>query len=81
MPWNNPHPAAPSLRAWQDAEGFAYECSAVQLDASKKGRRGMESYLLYMSKTDSTRFPVTTGAHHSLLRFLAFEDVPDLFFQ
>jgi hypothetical protein len=24
MPWNDPHTAAPSLRAWQDAEGFEY---------------------------------------------------------
>jgi hypothetical protein len=47
MPWNDPHPAAPSLWAWQDAEGFAYECSATPLDASQSGRRGMESFLLY----------------------------------
>ena len=47
MPWNDPHTAAPSLRAWQDAEGFAYECSATPLDASTNGRRGMESFLLY----------------------------------
>ena len=47
MPWNDPHTAAPSLWAWQDAEGFEYECSAAPLDASQGGRRGMESYLLY----------------------------------
>ena len=47
MPWNDPHTAAPSLWAWQDAEGFEYECSAAPLDASINGRRGMESYLLY----------------------------------
>jgi hypothetical protein len=47
MPWNDPHTAAPSLWAWQDAEGFEYECSATPLDASTNGRRGMESYLLY----------------------------------
>jgi hypothetical protein len=28
MPWNDPHTATPSLWAWQDAEGFEYECSA-----------------------------------------------------
>jgi hypothetical protein len=28
MPWNDPHTAAPSFWAWQDAEGFEYECSA-----------------------------------------------------
>ena len=47
MPWNDPHTAAPSLWAWQDAEGFEYECSATPLDASQGGRRGMESFLLY----------------------------------
>ena len=47
MPWNDPHTAAPSLWAWQDAEGFEYECSATPLDASQNGRRGMESFLLY----------------------------------
>jgi hypothetical protein len=47
MPWNDPHTAAPSLWAWQDAEAFEYECSAAPLDASINGRRGMESYLLY----------------------------------
>jgi hypothetical protein len=47
MPWNDPHTAAPSLWAWQDAEGFEYKCSATPLDASQGGRRGMESFLLY----------------------------------
>jgi hypothetical protein len=47
MPWNDPHTAAPSLWAWQDAEGFSFECSATLLDASQRERRGMESYLLY----------------------------------
>jgi hypothetical protein len=47
MPWNDPHTAAPSLWAWHDAEGYAYECSATPLDASTGGRRGMESFLLY----------------------------------
>ena len=47
MPWNDPIIEASLLWAWQDAEGFAYECSAAPLDASQSGRRGMESYLLY----------------------------------
>ena len=47
MPWNDPHTAAPSLWAWQNAEGFEYECSTTPLDASQSGRRGMESFLLY----------------------------------
>jgi hypothetical protein len=47
MPWNDPHTAAPSLWAWQDAEGFSFECSAAPLDTSQGVRRGMESFLLY----------------------------------
>jgi hypothetical protein len=47
MPWNDPHTAAPSLWAWQDAEGFSFECSATPLNTSQGVRRGMESYLLY----------------------------------
>ena len=47
MPWNDPHIAAPSLWAWQDAEGYEYECSATPLDASQNVRRGMEIFLLY----------------------------------
>ena len=43
MPWNDPHTAAPSLWAWQDAEGYEYECSATPLDASQSGRRGMDT--------------------------------------
>jgi hypothetical protein len=52
MPWNDPHTAAPSLWAWQDAEGFGYECSATPLDASQGGRRGMESFLLYQYRQE-----------------------------
>jgi hypothetical protein len=47
MPWNDPITEAPSLWAWQDAEGFAYECSAAPLEALPAERRGMESFLLY----------------------------------
>lgn len=47
MPWADPHAEGPSLWAWQDAEGFEYECSAAPLDATQSGRQGMESYLLY----------------------------------
>ncbi|MCX6683520.1 MAG: hypothetical protein NTZ37_02140 [Methanoregula sp.] len=47
MPWHDPIGEAPPLWAWQDAEGFSYECSAAPLDASQSGRRGMESFLLY----------------------------------
>jgi hypothetical protein len=37
MPWHDPIPEAPSLRAWQDAEGFTYACSAAQLDSLHSG--------------------------------------------
>jgi hypothetical protein len=47
MPWNDPHTAAPSLWAWQNAEGFSFECSAAPFDTSQGVRRGMESFLLY----------------------------------
>lgn len=46
MPWYDPHPAAPALWAWRDAEEFGYECSAAPFDASQFSRRGMESFLL-----------------------------------
>jgi hypothetical protein len=38
MPWNDPHTPAPSLWAWQDAEGYEYECSATPLDVSQQYR-------------------------------------------
>ena len=47
MPWSEPMTEAPSLWAWQHAEGFSYECSAAPLDASAATRRAMESFLLY----------------------------------
>jgi hypothetical protein len=34
MPWADPHAEAAALWAWQDAEGYGYECSAAPLDAS-----------------------------------------------
>jgi hypothetical protein len=65
MPWHDPMAEAPPLWAWQDAEGFAYECSAAPLDASQSGRRGMESYLLYryrQERGEST--PCNFGRFH-----------------
>jgi len=52
MPWNEPMTEAPSLWAWQKAEGYSYECSAAPLDASPGGRRGMQSYLLYQYRQE-----------------------------
>ena len=52
MPWSEPMTEAPSLWAWQNAEGYSYECSATPLDASPGGRRGMMSYLLYQYRQE-----------------------------
>jgi hypothetical protein len=52
MPWSEPMTEAPSLWAWQNAEGYSYECSATPLDASLWGRRGMMSYLLYQYRQE-----------------------------
>jgi hypothetical protein len=52
MPWSEPMTEAPSLWAWQNAEGYSYECSAAPLDASPGGRRGMMSYLLYQYRQE-----------------------------
>jgi hypothetical protein len=57
MPWTDPHAEAAALWAWQDAEGFEYECSAASLDASPSGRRGMESYLLYRYRQEDGKSP------------------------
>jgi len=46
MPWSDPFTEAPALWALQDAGGISFECSAAPLDASRNGRRGMESLLL-----------------------------------
>jgi hypothetical protein len=69
MPWHDPMGEAPPLWAWQDAEGFAYECSVAPLDASQSGRRGMESFLLYryrQERGEST--PCNFGRFHPRYR-------------
>jgi len=58
MPWSEPMTEAPSLWAWQDAEGFSYECSAAPLDASPGGRRAMESFLLYRYRQERGESPL-----------------------
>ena len=40
MPWSEPMTEAPALWAWQDAEGFEYQCSAAPLDASAERKTG-----------------------------------------
>ena len=50
MPWNDPHTAAPSLWAWNNAEHYEYECSASPLDASASGRKGIWSHPAYANR-------------------------------
>jgi hypothetical protein len=69
MPWNDPITEAPSLWAWQDAEGFSYECSAAPLDASPAGRQGMESFLLYRYRQEYGASPLCNfGRFHPRYR-------------
>jgi len=69
MPWNDPIAEAPSLWAWQDAEGFEFECSAAPLDASRSQRRGMESYLLYRYRQEHGASPLSNfGRFHPRYR-------------
>jgi len=69
MPWNDPHPEAPALWAWRDAEQFTYECSAAPLDASQFSRRGMESFLLCQYRQESGASPLCAfGRFHPRYR-------------
>ncbi|MGA2105506.1 MAG: hypothetical protein ABSG06_08970 [Methanoregula sp.] len=69
MPWNDPYTVAPSLWAWQDAEGFAYECSGAPLDAAINGRKGMESFLLYRYRQERGESPLCNfGRFHPRYR-------------
>lgn len=47
MPFNDPHTAAPSLWAWNDANGYSYECSAAAYYSDLSQRTGWECYLLW----------------------------------
>ncbi len=69
MPWSDPLIEAPSLWAWQDAEGFMYECSAAPLDASLGGRRGMGNFLLYRYRLEKGESPLCNfGRFHPRYR-------------
>jgi hypothetical protein len=69
MPWAEPHTEAPALWAWQDAEGYEYECSAAPLDASANSRQGMETYLLYRYRQESGQSPACNfGRFHPRYR-------------
>ncbi|MHB8163090.1 MAG: hypothetical protein ACYDDV_01945 [Methanoregula sp.] len=69
MPWADPHAESACLWAWQDAEGFAYECSAASLDATANGRMGMEAYLLYQYRQERSESPLCNfGRFHPRYR-------------
>jgi len=69
MPWADPHAEAACLWAWQDAEGFAYECSATPLDATANGRMGMRAYLLYQYRQEHGESPLCNfGRFHPRYR-------------
>jgi len=69
MPWADPHAEAACLWAWQDAEGFAYECSAAPLDAMANGRMGMKAYLLYQYRQEQGKSPLCNfGRFHPRYR-------------
>lgn len=69
MPWSDPHAEAAALFAWQDAEGYEYECSAAPLDASPAARCGMEAYLLYRYRQEQRKSPLCNfGRFHPRYR-------------
>ena len=52
MPFIDPHPAAPSLWAWRDAEGMGLEWSAHPTLSSSRTRRALECYLLWQYRLE-----------------------------
>lgn len=47
MPFSDPHPAAPSLWAWRDAEDYSYECSVAASSIHRRERLAIECWLLW----------------------------------
>jgi hypothetical protein len=69
MPWGDPFAVAPALWAWHEAEGYEYECSAVALDASAQGRRGMECFLIAQYRQEYGSSPLCSlGRFHPRYR-------------
>jgi hypothetical protein len=69
MPWSDPFAVAPALWAWNQAEGYEYECSAVALDASAQGRRGMECFLIARYRQEYGASPLCSlGRFHPRYR-------------
>ncbi|PFP09370.1 hypothetical protein COJ90_20910 [Priestia megaterium] len=52
MPFNDPHTAAPSLWAWNDAEGWEFECSVSEVELPKEHREGLECFLLWSYRVE-----------------------------
>jgi hypothetical protein len=53
MPFSDPQPAAPSLWAWRDAEGHAYECSVAPSQVLRRRRLAMECWLLWQYRLET----------------------------
>lgn len=53
MPFNDPHTAAPSLWAWQEAEQISYEFSVAPRQMERQQRRAIESYLLWQYRVET----------------------------
>lgn len=55
MPFDDPHTAAPSLWAWRDAKGFAYECSGAHASQDIRERQALECWLLWKHRVAEGR--------------------------
>lgn len=53
MPFSDPHPAAPSLWAWKDAEGHAYQYSVALSQVLRRRRLAMECWLLWQYRLET----------------------------
>jgi hypothetical protein len=53
MPFNDPHTAAPSLWAWNDAVGYKYECSVAPSNVHRRERLAIECWLLWKYRLET----------------------------
>jgi hypothetical protein len=53
MPFNDPHPVAPSLWAWRDAEDYKYECSVAPSIVPRRKRLAIECWLLWKYRLET----------------------------
>lgn len=63
MPFSDPHPAAPSLWAWRDAEGYRYECSVVLSKVPRRRRLAMECWLLWRYRLETGSSTLCNHGH------------------